>query len=349
MQAESSAPTGRYRYTRASDQWWWSEGLYAIFGFAPGEVVPTAALMSHHQHPDDRARFARLLEQQLHGGRAFGCLNRLLDASGRQRWVTWIGEGTDTADGTSASGTVEGHAVDVTDQQERAVAEQANWHVGRALASREVIDQAKGVLMVVYQTSSDDAFGLLRWASQRGNVKLTVLAGQLLDAVRGGLDLGPTARQRVDDVISALLTTRNGRHAEDGTLDGATAALDGVRPAAERAPERHERLRTTLVLEGRTPVLRVSGEVDLATAPEFSSALNRLVSAGRVPGPVVVDLRDATHVGSVGVTMLIVANRRCEAASTPLRIVVAPGTASLSLVPGHGLALFPSPVAALGV
>ena len=347
MRTEPSAPIGRYRYTPSSGQWWWSEDLYAIFGFAPGEVVPTAALMAHHQHPDDRARFSELLDAQVREGRPFGCLHRLVDATGRQRWLTWIGEGAAEAVAADpARGEVRGYVVDVTEQQERAVAEQANWHVGRAVASREVIDQAKGVLMVVYRTSSDDAFGLLRWASQRGNLKLTALAGQLLDAVRGGLDLGPTARERVDDVISGLLTARDARGPEATATAGDDA--NGHDAPAEVAGRR-ERLRTVLGTEGRRPVLRVAGDVDLSTAPEFSAALNRLVSAGRPPAPVVVDLRESTHVGSVGVTMLVVAHRRCEAASTPLRIVAAPGAASLSLSSEHGLAVFPSPVAALGV
>ena len=178
------------------------------------------------------------------------------------------------------------------------------------------------------------------------------MAGDLLEAVRGGLDGGPTARERVDDVISGLLTARepagDGAPGRNGGPGRDAAAPDGAAPPAEEVSDRRDRLRTSLVAQGRTPVLRVVGDVDLSTAPEFSTALNQLLAAGRSPGPVVVDLRGAAHVGSVGVTMLVVANRRCEAASTPLRIVVAPGAAGLSLASGHGLALFPTPVAALG-
>ncbi|GAB7193113.1 hypothetical protein NUM3379_38220 [Kineococcus sp. NUM-3379] len=345
MGAEVSVPIGRYRYDRSAGQWWWSEGMYELFGFAPGEVVPTAALVTHHQHPEDRTRFQSLFDGHLRDGRPFACLNRLVDAGGQERWVTWLGEDPDQLDGErdqpdgerdGAGDVVRGWVVDVTSQQQRAVADQANWHVTRALASREIIDQAKGVLMVVYRTSGDDAFSLLRWASQRGNVKLTTLAEQLLDAVRDGLDLGPTARARVDDVISGMLTGRQDQD-QNGGRNGSRADTDG-----DGSPQdRRERLRTLLSTEGRIPVLRVSGEVDLSTAPEFSAALNHLVAAGRAPAPVVVDLREATHLGSVGIAMLAVANRRCEAAATPLRIV-APSAPGPGLTTAHGLTLFPS-------
>jgi len=45
--------------------------------------------------------------------------------------------------------------------------------------NREVIDQAKGMLMLVYQVEADKAFDLLKWRSQSTNVKLRALAQQL--------------------------------------------------------------------------------------------------------------------------------------------------------------------------
>ena len=337
MGAESPAVVGRYRRT-ASGQWEWSEAMYGLFGFAPGEVVPTPALMTHHQHPEDRPTFERLLTGHVEDGHSFAWLGRLVDTAGRERWVAWTADPREP--GTQE---VEGRAADVTEQQQRVVAERANWHVDRALASREVIDQAKGVLMVVYRTSSDDAFGLLRWASQRGNVKLTALAGQLLDAVRAGLDLGPTARQRVDDVVSSLLAHRDG---PDGA-GGADGAEDGDGTGAP-VPQARSPLDVRLGTEGRAPVLTVTGEVDLSTAPQLSSALNQLTGAGRTPLPVLVDLSGTTHLGSVGISMLLVAQRRCEAAGTPLRVVTGPGAAAASIAATSGLALYPTRAAALG-
>jgi AmiR/NasT family two-component response regulator len=50
--------------------------------------------------------------------------------------------------------------------------------------NRAPIEQAKGVLMYVYQIDADAAFDLLRWRSQETNVKLRALAEQLLVDVR---------------------------------------------------------------------------------------------------------------------------------------------------------------------
>ncbi|MEU3645873.1 GAF and ANTAR domain-containing protein [Lentzea sp. NPDC034063] len=53
----------------------------------------------------------------------------------------------------------------------------------RALGSRAVIDQAKGVLMAVHTCTADDAFALLVAESQRLNVKLRDVAAKLLESV----------------------------------------------------------------------------------------------------------------------------------------------------------------------
>ena len=49
----------------------------------------------------------------------------------------------------------------------------------RAMASRAVIEQAKGILMERYKVTSDQAFTLLTHASQRSNVKLRDISEEL--------------------------------------------------------------------------------------------------------------------------------------------------------------------------
>ena len=49
----------------------------------------------------------------------------------------------------------------------------------RAMASRSVIEQAKGILMERYKITSEQAFTLLTHASQRSNVKLRDIAEEL--------------------------------------------------------------------------------------------------------------------------------------------------------------------------
>jgi hypothetical protein len=49
------------------------------------------------------------------------------------------------------------------------------------LETMPVIEQAKGILMAQYRCSPDEAFELLRRASQRGNVKVSDLAAQIVE------------------------------------------------------------------------------------------------------------------------------------------------------------------------
>jgi GAF domain-containing protein len=53
-----------------------------------------------------------------------------------------------------------------------------------ALDGRSLIEQAKGVLMATQRCGADEAFGLLRQASQRRNVKLVQVARQIVDNAR---------------------------------------------------------------------------------------------------------------------------------------------------------------------
>ena len=39
-----TGPYGPFTYTVATGAWWWSDDLYRIHGFEPGDVVPTPAL-----------------------------------------------------------------------------------------------------------------------------------------------------------------------------------------------------------------------------------------------------------------------------------------------------------------
>lgn len=57
-------------------------------------------------------------------------------------------------------------------------------HLERALASRAVIEQAKGILMAAQRCSAEEAFDLLRRASQRENRKLRDVAAQIVGRVQ---------------------------------------------------------------------------------------------------------------------------------------------------------------------
>lgn len=55
----------------------------------------------------------------------------------------------------------------------------------RALETRPVIDQARGVLMGSFQCSADEAWAVLRSVSQHTNIKLHVVAEQIMASTQG--------------------------------------------------------------------------------------------------------------------------------------------------------------------
>lgn len=42
---------GEYSYHVLEDRWVWSEEMYHLHGFEPGEVVPTTELVMSHKQP----------------------------------------------------------------------------------------------------------------------------------------------------------------------------------------------------------------------------------------------------------------------------------------------------------
>ncbi|MCW2588791.1 MAG: transcription antitermination regulator [Mycobacterium sp.] len=84
--------------------------------------------------------------------------------------------------------------------------------VAEIAARRAIIEQAKGMLMLVYGITSDAAFSLLKWRSQETNTKLRAIAEQMVvDFQAFNADHGPVAR----DGFNALLMTGHARAPRD--------------------------------------------------------------------------------------------------------------------------------------
>ena len=72
-----------------------------------------------------------------------------------------------------------GFYVDVTPSMNEAHEEIVSEAVAEIAEARGGIEQAKGMLMLIYRISADSAFELLKWRSQEANVKLRLLAEQI--------------------------------------------------------------------------------------------------------------------------------------------------------------------------
>ncbi len=313
---------GRFTYDAPTDSWTWSDEIYLMHGFAPHEVVPTTALMLAHQHPDDRTGTVGEVLDALRSGQPFASRHRILDSRQTERVIISVGQAD--RDGAGQVRRILGFMIDITGSFRRALAASTHAAVEAAGASRAAIDQAKGALMLVYGMDDDAAFDLLRWYSQRSNVKLRDLAETLVGAASQGLPMGLETRRRLDEVFFGL-----------------TGGPVGPAPAAGIGE-----LVTELSQVDGVPVLRVTGDVDLSTGPQFTAVLATVVGQADPPRPVVIDLSDLGHLGSVGLAVLTQFHRRCAGKGTSLRVVFGP-LATLPSVRSAGLSVFDSVVSAV--
>lgn len=178
---------GSFSYHFADNTWEWSDEVAYMHGYRPGEVTPTTELFLSHKHPDDRTRVGSNLDQIRATGEPFSSRHRIIDRQGHTHTVVVVG-----ARKYDASGRVigtHGFYIDVTEAIAADMRRSVEETMSEWVDSRAVIDQAKGVLMFVYDIDADRAFDLLTWRSQQANIKVRALSEQLLRAMRSGIDV----------------------------------------------------------------------------------------------------------------------------------------------------------------
>jgi PAS domain S-box-containing protein len=170
-------PFGWYRFFFEDERWDWSPEVARIHGYEPGSVRPTTRLVLSHKHPDDYEQVAASLEDIRRTFKPFSTRHRIITVQGATREVVVIGERMHNNTGRVIG--TQGFYIDVTpsSQAQAAIITEA---VAEIAEHRAAIEQAKGVLMLVYRIHSDAAFDLLKWRSQETNVKLRALAEQLI-------------------------------------------------------------------------------------------------------------------------------------------------------------------------
>ena len=207
---------GSFRFWFVGQVWEWSDEVARMHGYEPGSVQPTTELLMSHKHPDDRAHVQDLLDYALHSGGSFSSRHRFVDTAGTVHDAI-VAADRMLDDSGAVVGTA-GYYIDLTDTFDETRDETRQEVLDTALPdlfeARAVIEQAKGILMAVYQVSPEQAFGVLRWRSQETNTKLRSLAKQLIDEVstvpapsadvQGAFDhLLLTVHQRVPDEPTA--------------------------------------------------------------------------------------------------------------------------------------------------
>ena len=199
MAGGTTPPVGRFRYVSSVDRWWWSDEMFQMHGFAPGEIVPTTDLLQAHKHPEDRAYAVDSLTEALRNGQPFCCRHRIIDNRQKVRTIVSIGQGVTDADGAVAE--LRGFFIDVTRSLQKDLAAQTQAAVERSAEARAAIEQAKGALMAIYSIDEDEAFAVLTWHSQQTNIKLREVAA----TVTSSLDDPDLAELHPQEKLSVIL------------------------------------------------------------------------------------------------------------------------------------------------
>jgi hypothetical protein len=193
-ESAGSQRTGSFRYFVDGDRWVFSEDVAMMHGYRQSAFRPGPQLLLQHTHFEDRARISADL-RRLVLGQALSTRYRIVDSVGKLHWIVLIAD--QMKDESGAVVGAAGHFIDVTE----AVRVGVTAAVSEFATSRALIEQAKGVLMVAYGGSADDAFATLVQRSQHANVKVKDIATQLVSAITEG---SARLRIRVDDVLRTV-------------------------------------------------------------------------------------------------------------------------------------------------
>ncbi len=196
--AAGDLTVGSFRFWFLGQRWEWSDQVARMHGYEPGTVTPTTELLLSHKHPEDRQHVQDLLDKALHTGGSFSSRHRFIDTSGHEHAVLVLADRM--VDGRGAVVGTEGYYVDLTptvDQARRDALET----LPDMFRSRAAIEQAKGMLMLVYRIGSDQAFELLQWRSQHTNTKLRTLATQVVAEASVEDFSSDTLRRRFDHLL----------------------------------------------------------------------------------------------------------------------------------------------------
>lgn len=168
---------GWFRFYFRDERWEWSPQVERMHGYESGTAQPTTDLVLSHKHPEDYGQVAATLDEIRRTSGAFSTRHRIVDTAGEVHHVVVIGDQLLSDDGAIIG--THGFYVDVTPSHDDPHEQVVSEAVAEIAEARGVIEQAKGMLMLIYRIDADSAFELLKWRSQETNTKLRLLAAQI--------------------------------------------------------------------------------------------------------------------------------------------------------------------------
>lgn len=218
----AGAPLGEWTWHPGSGAWVYSPALLALLALTPavspevrgGRRGALAGLRLPHVHAEDRLRLRTALEGAALQGRPFAVDVRFLCGDGRVADTTVTGAPATGDQDPGAAHVVRGLVVDVTadrtrtgqaDDDPQAALRREVEQLRAAMASRALIEQAKGVLMALVTCSDHAAFDLLGHLSNHTHRKVREVAALVVGSASGADQLPADLQEILRDACPPVV------------------------------------------------------------------------------------------------------------------------------------------------
>lgn len=205
MPPRTGEVVGQFRWDPATETLSWSNGVFALHGYAPSAITPTVDVVLAHKVPADRERAALLMVSARQTDGQFSNYHRILDVAGHERVVLTVGSSrlVGPGPGRPLGGRVTtGFMADLTEEHHQSTRDA----VVAAHEHSATIHQAQGAIMVLYGLGDSAALSLLRWYSQNHNIKIAVLAERVVAQFEARTT--PITRAGMDRILFDQATAR---------------------------------------------------------------------------------------------------------------------------------------------
>ena len=197
--------TGTFQYFLDTDAFDWSDEMYQIHGYEPGQIVPTFELGQSHIHPDMREQSAAFWAGITERGGPASVYLTLRDTTGTSLQVLIVGNQIIDGDTDTVVGAW-GLMIDLTHSIHSVSHRFANQAVAASVQKRSVIEQAKGILAGHLGLSLDEAFQLISQHSQDTNRKVNAIAQDIVSQAPHRIPRHDTAFDQARTFLKTLAT-----------------------------------------------------------------------------------------------------------------------------------------------
>jgi PAS domain S-box-containing protein len=205
-EAQRIAHLGSWETDLGTGEMHWSEEMYRIFGFAPGEVTPTLEILTKRIHPEDQEVGQEAVRNAVEKQQPFNIDHRVLHSDGEVRFIQAQGEAVFDASGRPSK--IVGICLDITERKilEGQLEYQAFYDALTDLPNRRLfVDRLEHALARLKRVGADTVVAVL--FIDLDNFK--VINDSLGHTAGDQLLIAVTERLRTEDTIARALGEMN--------------------------------------------------------------------------------------------------------------------------------------------